>query len=48
MLATRKKQYALRAMYELTRHYGNGKIKMNHIAKAQSIPERFLEVLMSL
>lgn len=37
MLATKKKQYALRAMYELARHYVYGKIKMNHIAKAQSI-----------
>lgn len=46
MLANKKKQYALRAMYELARHYGNGKIKMNHIAKAQSIPERFLEVIL--
>lgn len=37
MLAIKKKQYALRAMHELVRHYVYGKIKMNHIDKAQSI-----------
>ena len=46
MLATKKKQYALRAMYELAKHYGGGKMKMAQIAKAQSIPERFLEVIL--
>jgi Rrf2 family protein len=48
MLKTQKKeQYALRAMYELAKHRGKGPKKISEIAAAQSIPLRFLEVILS-
>jgi len=46
MLITKKEQYALRAIYELARQTGKGPIKISHIAKAQNIPLRFLEVIL--
>lgn len=46
MLVTQKKQYALRAIFELARHSGVDPIKASEIAEAQSIPLRFLEVIM--
>ncbi len=47
MLATKKNQYALRAIFELARHYGNDPRKISEIAHAQAIPVRFLEVILS-
>jgi Rrf2 family protein len=46
MLITKKNQYALRAVYELAKQQGKGPVKICHIAEAQSIPERFLEVIL--
>lgn len=46
MLISKKHQYALRAIYELARQYGGGPVKISHIAEAQAIPERFLEVIL--
>ena len=46
MLITKKNQYALRAIYELARQRGKGPVKISHIAEAQAIPERFLEVIL--
>jgi Rrf2 family protein len=46
MLVTQKKQYALRAIFELAKQRGNTPVKSSQIAKAQSIPLRFLEVIM--
>ncbi|MDX9788763.1 MAG: Rrf2 family transcriptional regulator [Desulfobacterales bacterium] len=46
MLITKKNQYALRAVYELARQQGSGPVKISHIAEAQAIPERFLEVIL--
>jgi Rrf2 family protein len=43
----KKEQYALRAMYELAKHAGKGPTKISEIAKAQAIPLRFLEVILS-
>ncbi len=43
----KKEQYALRAMYELAKHEGQGPTKISEIAQAQSIPLRFLEVILS-
>ena len=46
MLVSQKTQYALRAVFELARHYGKGPIKVGDIAQAQAIPPRFLEVIL--
>ncbi len=48
MLRTHKKeQYALRALLELAKHRGKGPQKISEIARAQAIPPRFLEVILS-
>jgi len=47
MLVSQKDQYALRAVFELAKHYGRGPLKVADIADAQSIPPRFLEVILS-
>ncbi|GAB6909380.1 Transcriptional regulator, BadM/Rrf2 family [Desulfosarcina cetonica] len=46
MLVTQKKQYALRAIFELAKQQGEEPVKTASIAEAQSIPLRFLEVIM--
>jgi Rrf2 family protein len=46
MLVTQKKQYALRAIFELAKQQGKEPVKTHMIAEAQSIPLRFLEVIM--
>ncbi len=47
MLITQKKQYALRAIYELAKHRKKGPIKSAQIAEAQAIPQRFLEIILN-
>ncbi|MBI5846264.1 MAG: Rrf2 family transcriptional regulator [Deltaproteobacteria bacterium] len=47
MLITQKKQYALRAIFELAKHHGKGPIKVSDIARTQAIPLRFLEVILN-
>jgi len=47
LLVPQKTQYALRAIFELARQYGRGPVKIAYIAKAQAIPPRFLEVILS-
>ncbi len=47
MLITKKNQYALRAIFELAKHNGKGPQKISEIAKAQAIPEKFLEVILN-
>ena len=46
MLITKKNQYALRAVFELAKQQGQGPIKVSHIAEKQSIPVRYLEVIL--
>jgi Rrf2 family protein len=46
MLVTQKKQYALRAIFELAKQKGDQPMKSSAIADAQSIPLRFLEVIL--
>lgn len=46
MLITKKNQYALRAIFELAKHRGQGPKKISEIAHAQAIPLRFLEVIL--
>jgi Rrf2 family protein len=43
----KKEQYALRAIFELAKHAGQGPTKISEIAEAQAIPLRFLEVILS-
>ena len=43
---SQKCQYGLRAVLELSLHIGQGPIKTGAIAKAQSIPLKFLEVIL--
>ena len=47
MLVTKKNQYALRAIFELAKHNGEGPLKISDIARAQAIPVRFLEVILN-
>lgn len=46
MLVTQKKQYALRAIFELAKQQSDEPVKTSAIADAQAIPLRFLEVIM--
>ena len=47
MLVTQKKQYAVRAIFELAKRSGKGPVKTSEIAESQAIPLRFLEVILS-
>lgn len=47
MQVSQKSLYALRAIFELAKRKGQGPIKIAEIAKAQAIPRRFLEVILS-
>ena len=47
LITQKKKQYAIRAIFELAKHMGKGPRKISDIAKAQEIPVRFLEVILS-
>lgn len=47
MLISQKCQYALRAIFELTKRGKQVPVKIAHIAEAQDIPVRFLEVILS-
>ena len=48
MLITQKHKYALRAIFELAKHYKRGgQVKLADIAEVQAIPLRFLEVIMA-
>jgi len=44
---TQKCQYALRAVFELAKHYGRRPVRTADIAGAQAIPARFLEVILA-
>jgi Rrf2 family cysteine metabolism transcriptional repressor len=46
-MVSQKCQYALRAVFELSKHYGKGPLKIADIAEEQAIPVRFLEVILS-
>ena len=46
MQIPQKIQYALRALFELSRRYGEGPVKVAEIAEAQTIPPRFLSVIL--
>lgn len=44
---SQKTQYALRAVFELAKHQGEGPVKIGRIATAQVIPQRFLENILN-
>ena len=46
MTLSQKCQYAVRAVFELSKHQGEGPIKTGDIADAQAIPVRFLELIL--
>jgi Rrf2 family protein len=46
LLPPKKEQYAVRAIYELAKRSTCGPTKISDIADAQSIPVRFLEVIL--
>lgn len=46
---SKKTQYSLRALYALTRHYGQGPTLIQDMADSESIPKKFLEnILLTL
>lgn len=47
MSISQKCQYALRAVYELAKYGGRGPLKIAEIARRQSIPLRFLEIILN-
>jgi Rrf2 family transcriptional regulator, cysteine metabolism repressor len=47
MAITQKSKYALRATLELAVRFGQGPISIGEIAKAQTIPARFLEAILA-
>jgi Rrf2 family protein len=46
MQLSQKCQYAIRAVFELSKSYGHGPVKIADIAEAQAIPARFLELIL--
>lgn len=46
-MISQKCQYAIRAVFELSRQYGQGPVKISHIAEQQDIPVKFLEVILN-
>ena len=47
MNVSQKSRYALKAVLELAFRFGQGPISISQIAKAQSIPARFLEAILA-
>jgi len=46
MYVPRKSEYALRALFELSRRYGQGSVKLAEIARAQAIPPAFSDAIL--
>jgi len=46
MLISQKSQYALRAVFELSRRYGQGPVRASLVAEAQAIPPNFLAIIL--
>ncbi len=47
MNLSQKCQYAIRAILELAKHYGEGPVVISQIATNQAIPQRFLENILN-
>lgn len=46
MHVSTRSRYGCRAMLELARHYGNGRLTADQISSHQEIPERYLEQIL--
>ncbi|MCF7668729.1 MAG: Rrf2 family transcriptional regulator [Verrucomicrobia bacterium] len=46
MNVSQKCQYALRAVFELSKRAGQGPVRIGEVADAQAIPPRFLEIIL--
>ena len=46
-MVSQKCHYAVRATFELARHYGRGPVRISDIAESQKIPMRFLQVILN-
>jgi Rrf2 family cysteine metabolism transcriptional repressor len=46
-MVSQKCQYAIRAVFELARRHGQGPVKISDIAEEQTIPLRFLQVILN-
>lgn len=46
-MVSRRCQYAVRALFELAKRHRQGPMRITDIARAQAIPVRFLEVILS-
>lgn len=46
-MLSQKSQYAVRAVFELAKRYGNGPVKAAQVADAQYLPVRFLENILT-
>lgn len=46
MNISQKCQYALRALFELAKHYGDGPTTVAEVARVQAIPPKFLELIL--
>jgi len=44
---SQKCQYAVRAILELSKRYGQGAVPSSEISESQSIPKRFLEIILN-
>ena len=47
MQVSQKTRYALRAVFELAKRYGQGPVRISDIAEKQAIPPRFLEGILN-
>jgi Rrf2 family protein len=47
MQVSQKSRYALRALFELAKRYGEGPTRIGDIAERQAIPVRFLEAILN-
>ena len=47
MLISQRCQYALRAVFEVAKRFGQGPTKIDQIASAQAIPPRFLAAILN-
>lgn len=47
VLVSQKCQYALRALFELAKHFGATPVRAGDVAERQAIPARFLEAILA-
>lgn len=45
-MVSQKCQYAIRAVFELSKRYGQGPVRLSEIAEQQAVPLRFLQIIL--